>query len=207
MPRQRYFQPRYISDWCRWKTSGLWLRSSKATMPTWYCQNQHCQGWDGPEPDIVITSDASLLGWGAECLRQTTQGGWYQTEMLQHINVLELRAAELALKSFKDLWEGSRVRLQLDNTTAVSRQHQAHISLSPFTSSWYMKYESLFFFGVWFELLSGGVVIHSGEECTMGGAGFSDDDVDTGLSGGRVTSPDMALSWDLGSIGEIPWHL
>ena len=58
---------------------------------------------------------------GAECLGQTTQGRWSQTEMSQHINVLELRAAELALKSFKDLWEGSRVRLRLDNTTAVSQ--------------------------------------------------------------------------------------
>ena len=72
-----------------------------------------------PELDIVITSDASLLGWGAECLVQPTQGRRSQTEMLQH-NVVELRAAELALKSFKDLWEGSRVRLRLDNTTAVS---------------------------------------------------------------------------------------
>ena len=45
MPRQRYFH--YISEWCRWQTSGLWPRSSKTTLTTWLCQNQHCQSWDG----------------------------------------------------------------------------------------------------------------------------------------------------------------
>ena len=42
-------------------------------------------------------------------------------EKRQHINVLELRAAELALNSFKHLWQGSRVCLPLDNTTAVAQ--------------------------------------------------------------------------------------
>ena len=106
--------------------ANLILPESALSELRWWVRN--LSTWNGksflnpdPELDIVITSDASLLGWGAEGLGQTTQGRWSQTEMLQHINVLELRAAELALKSFKDLWEGSRVRLRLDNTTAVSQ--------------------------------------------------------------------------------------
>ena len=63
----------------------------------------------------------SLHGWGAECQGLVTQGRWPQLEMDQHINVLELRAAKLALRSFRDLWQGGRVRLTLDNTTAVSQ--------------------------------------------------------------------------------------
>ena len=55
-----------------------------------------------------------------------------------------------------------------DSPLEQGRQHQAHISLSPFISSWYMKSESLFSFGVRFVLLSGGVAIRSGEEGTMG---------------------------------------
>ena len=70
---------------------------------------------------MVITTDASLSGWGAECQGTTTQGQWSEEERTQHINVLELKAAELALKSFIHLWQGSRVRFRLDNTTAASQ--------------------------------------------------------------------------------------
>ena len=92
----------------------------------WWLRN--LRTWNGksflnPDPhlDVVITSDASLHGCGAKCQGLVTQGRWSQLEMDQHINVLQLRAAELALRSFGDLWQGGRVRLRLDNTTAVSQ--------------------------------------------------------------------------------------
>ena len=92
----------------------------------WWVRN--LRSWNGksfinpdPQLDVVITTDASLSGWGAECQGITTQGQWSEEERTQHINVLELKAAELALKSFTHLWQGSRVRFRLDNTTAVSQ--------------------------------------------------------------------------------------
>ena len=82
--------------------ANLILPESALSELRWWVRN--LSTWNGKsflnpdlELNIVITSDASLLGWGAECLGQKTQGRWSQTEMLQHINVLELRAAELAL--------------------------------------------------------------------------------------------------------------
>ena len=92
----------------------------------WWVKN--LRSWNGksfinpdPQLDVVITTDASLSGWGAECQGTTTQGQWSEEERTQHISVLELKAAKLALKSFTHLWQGSRVRFRLDNTTAVSQ--------------------------------------------------------------------------------------
>ena len=84
-----------------------------------------CQ-WNGksfinPQLDVVITTDVSLSVWWAECQGTTTQGQWSEEERTQHINVLELTAAELALKSFTHLWQGSRARFRLNNMTAVSQ--------------------------------------------------------------------------------------
>ena len=74
-----------------------------------------------PELDVIITSDASTKCWGAECQGLTAQGQWSLTKKEQHINVLELRAAELALRSFTPLWQGRRFCLRLDNMTAVTQ--------------------------------------------------------------------------------------
>ena len=92
----------------------------------WWVWN--LRSWNGksfinpdPQLDVVITTDASLSGWGAECQGTTTQGQWSEEDRTQHINVLELKAAELALKSFTHLWQGSRVQFRLDKTTAASQ--------------------------------------------------------------------------------------
>jgi len=49
---------------------------------------------------VIITSDASLQGWGAVCKGTRTGGPWSQSEQKMHINCLELLAATLAVKSF-----------------------------------------------------------------------------------------------------------
>ena len=49
---------------------------------------------------LFITTDASKTGWGAVCESQRTNRRWSDSERTQHINVLELKAAFLALKSF-----------------------------------------------------------------------------------------------------------
>lgn len=59
-------------------------------------------------------------GWGAVCESQRTNGRWSATERAQHINVLELKAAFLALKSFLKNQSHKVVCLRMDNTTAVA---------------------------------------------------------------------------------------
>ena len=48
----------------------------------------------------LVTTDASLSGWGTVWRGRTAQGRWSAQEGTQHINVLELRAVQLALACF-----------------------------------------------------------------------------------------------------------
>ena len=57
---------------------------------------------------------------GATDGNQCTNGHWLDKELEQHINVLELKAAYFALRSFcKDKFD-IHVRLMMDNTTAIA---------------------------------------------------------------------------------------
>ena len=73
-----------------------------------------------PPVDIVLYSDASLMGWGAVMNKTSTGGRWSPTEAEHHINYLELLAAFFALKCFQTSISGNHVKLMIDNTTAVS---------------------------------------------------------------------------------------
>ena len=73
-----------------------------------------------PNPDLVIKSDASNLGWGAVKGDITTGGRWTDRENRDHINVLELRAAYFALKSLASHESELHIQIQLDNSTAVA---------------------------------------------------------------------------------------
>lgn len=62
--------------------------------------------WNGralvrPQPNIVVKSDASLIGWGAICQNTKTGGLWMENERDHHINELELKAAFLAMQCFQ----------------------------------------------------------------------------------------------------------
>ena len=70
-------------------------------------------------PDVVIFADASQEGWGAHMGSQTAGGRWTEEEAESHINVLELRAIYLALKSFCKS-PCQHVRIMTDNTTALA---------------------------------------------------------------------------------------
>lgn len=67
-----------------------------------------------------MQTDASTLGWGAHLQGKRTGGQWTEEEAKAHINCLEMKAALLALQSFSTTLSGTHVRLELDNTTAVS---------------------------------------------------------------------------------------
>ncbi len=73
-----------------------------------------------PPPDITIFSDASKQGWGAVCSDRQTNGKWSATERLLHINILELKAAFLGLKSLLKNHCSITVALNMDNSTAVA---------------------------------------------------------------------------------------
>ena len=72
------------------------------------------------EASVVITSDVSLHGWGAVCQEVTTGGLWTTGEAGSHINLLELKAAYLALHY--SLKESVRTcfGIRLDNQTTIS---------------------------------------------------------------------------------------
>ena len=74
------------------------------------------------DPDLIITSDASDLGWGAWCGKKSVQGLWSQEEMFWHTNPRELQAAYLALKIFSppQINQLFHIQLQIDNQAAVS---------------------------------------------------------------------------------------
>lgn len=71
-------------------------------------------------PSWEITTDASLEGWGAVCSRGRTGGRWTALEAQNHINVLELSAVLLGLKSFFSDIECCTIAVRSDNTTSVA---------------------------------------------------------------------------------------
>ncbi len=71
-------------------------------------------------PQQIITTDASLIGWGAVFGNQSTGGSWSTAEKTNHINVLELLAVFFGLKCFAKYTTNTHIRIMTDNTTAVA---------------------------------------------------------------------------------------
>jgi hypothetical protein len=72
-----------------------------------------------PPFDLAIHTDASLLGWGATADNTSIGGRWSPEESQQHINVLELKAAYLAIQAYRKS-PPAHIHLRIDNTTAVA---------------------------------------------------------------------------------------
>ncbi|CAJ0942993.1 unnamed protein product [Ranitomeya imitator] len=68
----------------------------------------------------VVTTDASLLGWGAVFCHLTVQGRWSTQESALPINVLEIRAIFLSLRHWERILRGLPIRIQTDNASAVA---------------------------------------------------------------------------------------
>ena len=75
---------------------------------------------DHPQPDFYLFMDASLNGWGAHLGDLSVSDQWSVQWSKEHINVLELRAVWLVLKSFRQVISGCQVLLSTDNTTVVA---------------------------------------------------------------------------------------
>ena len=76
------------------------------------------------DPDIIMTTDASLSGWGACLDGMTTGGRWNPDEATHDINYLEMLAVLFALQSFSDKVLAKHIKLMVDNTIAVATINQ-----------------------------------------------------------------------------------
>jgi hypothetical protein len=71
-------------------------------------------------PDIIISTDASLEGWGAACMGQKAGGKWTLEQLGKHINVLEMIAIKRGLETFTRIHNVKAIHMQVDNTSALS---------------------------------------------------------------------------------------
>ena len=88
-----------------------------------------------PKYVTSIYTDASAQGWGAHCAHMIAQGYWSTQQSKLHINVLELKAVLLALKTFVPQLSLHQRIIQVasDNTTVC-----AYINKLGGTRSWDM---------------------------------------------------------------------
>ena len=90
-----------------------------------------------------MTTDASMEGWGGHSTINGQDllfsGLWSREEARHcHINLLELRAIRLTLSRLQSHLQGKVVRVECDNTTAVSnlnKQGGGAICLDPLSGS------------------------------------------------------------------------
>ncbi len=68
----------------------------------------------------MITTDASMTGWGAVFEGRPASGEWKEEFLFWHINCLELRAVFLALKYFLPILGGYHIIVRTDNMAVVS---------------------------------------------------------------------------------------
>ncbi len=81
----------------------------------------------------MLTTDASLTGWGAILEGRSSQGLWKDQHLSWHINRLEMLAVFLALKNFLADLRGHHVLIHPDNTLVVSYlYHQGGLRSCPF---------------------------------------------------------------------------
>ena len=75
---------------------------------------------DHGDPDCLLHTDASLIGWGVQLEGVGESNGFWSLEELDlHINALELLAVFYALKCFCSEHRDCHIRVEVDNTTAV----------------------------------------------------------------------------------------
>lgn len=70
-------------------------------------------------PDYIVTTDASMEGWGGHLQDLQVQGKWFSAQRQLHINRLELKAIFLSLQAFLPRIQGSSVLIRTGNTTSM----------------------------------------------------------------------------------------
>ncbi|XP_037637109.1 uncharacterized protein LOC119494940 [Sebastes umbrosus] len=72
-----------------------------------------------PSRRTLVSTDASMTGWGAVWEGRMARGVWKPPWDTEHINVLELRAVHLALRAFLPFIRGRHVLVKSDSSAAV----------------------------------------------------------------------------------------
>jgi hypothetical protein len=95
--------------------------SMKSELLWWIC-NLHSQKRHitHDSPSVFITTDASSHGYGAVKDNLSIGGRWTEKEADNHINYLETLAIYYALKAFCKDMRNVHIRIQTDNTCAMS---------------------------------------------------------------------------------------
>ena len=109
------------------------LSSRSMIELAWWISNMPfaCKNIHPLRANIQLQTDSSKKGWGAVYGDQQIGGRWNTNEAMDHINILELKAAFFVLKSFCSQANETHVQIQIDNTTAVSYINNMGGSKSP----------------------------------------------------------------------------
>lgn len=89
----------------------------RESLMWWTCLDNLLVGV--PSPQLTLTTDASLWGWGAHLATSCARGPWPTSLCNKLINYLELLAIFLPLREFQSALRGKVVQVFSDNTTAV----------------------------------------------------------------------------------------
>ena len=107
-------------------------RDLQVPVPMVHSVRNHLQWWmmdsnifpgvpfQEDRPQMTLTTDASLHGWGAFCGGETLSGVWTEEESRLHINILELEAVVRALRALSSLVQGRSLTVFTDNTSVVA---------------------------------------------------------------------------------------
>lgn len=90
--------------------------SGKVVQPGQYVQREP---FVTPKPTMVLVSDASDLGYGAQLGTLKTQRLWSWEELALHINVRDLKAIHLACGVFLPQLSHQVVQVLMDNTVSM----------------------------------------------------------------------------------------
>ena len=108
-----------------------WTETISAQLDWWQNPTNMMRGADLHPKDhsIQLFTDASNGGWGTHLDQTSTKGLWSDRKKRLHINVLELKAVSLALRSFKDQCQNQTVLVATDHSTVVAyinKQGETH---------------------------------------------------------------------------------
>ena len=106
--------------------TGILDKESRTDLKWWssLLQNHNGRTLVTPTASLTIESDASTKGWGVYCQGKRAGGPWQTMERKQHINLLELKSAFLALQTFVSNKTNTHVLLRIDNRTAIAYINQ-----------------------------------------------------------------------------------
>ncbi len=101
---------------------------------TWWMCIAHLQTgipFPPPTPSLILTTDASKVGWGAHLLERHLSGLWSPHQAQYHINILELWAVHLALRQLGPRVKGRFILVRTDNMSVVAYLNKEGGTRSP----------------------------------------------------------------------------